>query len=468
MQPDPHHALIRFGLGRRAGEALPRDPVGWLQAQIDGPDPARFADPPSTEKGLRADIEDQKAKHDMAAPAMAGQDMAAPSMSGPAGNGPNRTGPASPPSAVGTLFRTEMDALLDHALTTEAGFRERLVWFWANHFTVSHRRGPCIAVIGAFVQEAIRPHVTGYFVDMLLAVMRHPGMLLFLDNTQSIGPASPFMQTGARDRSGAAPPRGLNENLARECLELHTISPAAGYTQADVTNFARILTGWSIDFTTNPPGFRFRPYWHEPGTIRVLGREFPPGEEGGRAALMFLAEHPATHRHLAGTLARHFIADDPPPAAVEAVAAALRASGGNLASASRALVACPNAWRPLTKLRRPQDFVVATLRALDLPPDLRPKAQAVLTGLGQGMFNAPAPNGWSDMAEAWAAPEAMLRRVDWAFALARRADTADPEAIAEATLGPLLGSETAAAMRNAGSRRDALALLLASPEFQRR
>jgi uncharacterized protein (DUF1800 family) len=293
-------------------------------------------------------------------------------------------------------------------------------------------------------------------------------MLLFLDNTQSIGPASPFMLAAARERGGNGPPRGLNENLARECLELHTLSPAAGYTQADVTNFARILTGWSIDFTIEPPGFRYRPYWHEPGVIRVLGREFPPGEEGGRAALMFLAEHPATYRHLADKLARHFIADDPPAAAVDAIAGALHASGGNLAEGARAVIARPEAWRPLAKLRRPQDFVVATLRALDLAPDRRPNAQQVLTGLGQGMFNAPAPNGWSDQSEAWAAPEAMMRRVDWAFAISGRAAATDPLAVADAVLGPLLRDETAAAMRAARSRREALALLIASPEFQRR
>jgi len=441
MQPDPHHALIRFGLGRRAGEALPRDPVGWLHAQLERPDPARFANPPSTQNGLNTELRDQKT---------------------------GRNDIQNDKSEVRALFRAEMDGLLDHALTTEAGFRERLVWFWANHFTVSRRRTLAIPVIGAFVQEAIRPHVTGYFVDMLLAVMRHPAMLFFLDNVQSVGPASPMAIAAAKDKAGTAPPRGLNENLARECLELHTISPAAGYTQADVTDFARVLTGWSIDLTTNPPGFRYRPYWHEPGTIRVLGREFPPGEEGGRAALMFLAEHPATYRHLAGKLARHFIADDPPPAAVETIAAALRASGGNLAAASRAVIGCPDAWKPLTKLRRPQDYVVAALRALDLPPDQQVNAQAVLTGLGQGMFNAPAPNGWPDLAEAWAAPEAMMRRIDWAFACARRAEATDPNTLAAATLGPLLSRETAGAMQNAGSRRDALALLLASPEFQRR
>ena len=451
------HALIRFGFGRRGAEPLPADPVAWLHAQLEGPDPARFPDPPSTAKGLTAELQDRAARRGaanapMASPAMANAGMAAPE--------PDR-------SPVRTLFRAETGALLDHAITTDAAFRERLVWFWANHFTVSQRRAPAVPVIGAFVQEAIRPHVTGRFVDMLQAVMRHPAMLFFLDNVQSIGPDS---QAARADRAkpGSNPPRGLNENLARECLELHTISPAAGYSQADVTNFARILTGWSVDFQQTPPAYRFRPFWHEPGTIRVMGQDYPAGEAGGIAALIWLGTHPATYRHLATSLARHFIADDPPADAVAAIAAALASSGGDLAAAARAVVARPEAWQPLTKLRRPQEFVLAALRAVDLPADKRPNLMAVLNGLGQGMFNAPAPNGWSDRAEAWAAPEAMMRRMDWSHSLARRADNIDPIALAEANLGPLLSADTAAAIRGAGSRRDALTLLLASPEFQRR
>ena len=163
---------------------------------------------------------------------------------------------------------------------------------------------------------------------MLLAVMRHPAMLLYLDNVGSVGPDSPAGQRGKR---------GLNENLARECLELHTVSPAAGYTQADVTNFARVLTGWSIDLPADPPGFRFRPFAHEPGEQIVMGRRFPPGEEGGVAALHFLADHPATHRFLATKLVRHFVADDPPEDAVRRIEGVLRDSDGDLGAAAAAL-----------------------------------------------------------------------------------------------------------------------------------
>jgi uncharacterized protein (DUF1800 family) len=425
------HALVRFGLGRRGAEKLPADPGAWLRAQLRGPDSARFAAPPSTATGLAALREDRNNK------------------------------PESGKSRGRAVFRQDATAQLANALTTTTPFRERLVWFWTNHFTISLRRGQCAALAGAFVEEAIRPHVTGRFADMLLAVMRHPAMLLYLDNAGSVGPDSPVGQRGKR---------GLNENLARECMELHTVSPAAGYTQADVTNFARILTGWSIDLRAEPPGFRFRPFTHEPGEQVVMGRHFPPGEEGGVAALMFLAGHPATHRFLAAKLVRHFVADDPPADAVRRIEGVLRDTGGNLGAAAAALTTLDAAWQPQSKLRAPIDFVVAALRALEAPPPQadQPWMIGVLAGLGQPMWTAPQPDGWPDRAADWAGPEAMLRRVDWAYGVAGRLTAPDPSDVAEASLGPLLRPETREAMQHAGSRRDALTLLLASPEFQRR
>jgi uncharacterized protein (DUF1800 family) len=344
-------------------------------------------------------------------------------------------------------------------LTTGTPFRERLVWFWANHFTVSLKRGEVTAVALPFIQEAIRPHVTGRFTDMLLAVMRHPAMLMYLDNAQSIGPDSPV---------GLKQKRGLNENLARECLELHTVSPAAGYTQADVTAFANVLTGWSIELNQPPAGFRFRPFTHQPGSQTVMGQSFPPGEQGGVAALTWLSQHPATHRHLATKLVRHFVADDPPADAVTRVEAVLRNSHGDLRAAALELTRLPQAWTPLTKLRSPAEYVIAALRALDLPADRRPDARGIMAGLGQPFLTAPLPNGWPDTAADWAGPESMLRRVDWAYSVAARAGGLDPVTVADASLGPLLPAATAEQIRRAGSKREAFTLLLASPEFQRR
>jgi uncharacterized protein (DUF1800 family) len=294
---------------------------------------------------------------------------------------------------------------------------------------------------------------------MVLAVMRHPAMLLYLDNAGSVGPNS---------IAGQRSHRGLNENLARECMELHTVSPASGYTQADVTAFARILTGWSVELKDDPLGFVFRPRIHEPGEQTLLGRTFPEGEAGGVEALRFLANHPATHRFLASKLVCHFVADTPPPAAVRHVENILRDTKGDLGAAAAGLVGLNEAWTPGSKIRAPQDLMVAAFRALDVPPDPSPPFLAILAGLGQPLWTAPAPNGWSDMAADWSGPEAMMRRVDWAFAVAGRVGERDPTTIADAALGPLVRPATQTAMAHAGSRREAMTLLLTSPEFQRR
>ena len=419
-------ALVRFGLGRRGTEPPPGDPAAWLDNQVRAPAPDAPA--PSLAEALAALRADREEK------------------------------PAPGKSRSRALFVRDAEAHVAAALTTEAPFRERLVWFWANHFTVSVRRGQCAALIGPFVAGAIRPHVTGRFHDMLLAVMRHPAMLLYLDNAASVGPGSLVGR-----RTG----RGLNENLARECLELHTVSPAAGYTQGDVTSLARVFTGWSIDLKGEPPGFRFRPGAHEPGVKTLMGQSFPEGEEGGAAALAFLATHPATHRHLATRLARHFVADDPPPDAVRAVEGALRDTHGDLGAAAEAVTRIEAAWRPATKLRAPGDYLIGCLRALDVA-EAPPPALGALRLLGQPLWAAPQPDGWPDRAADWATPEAMMRRVDVAYAIAGKAGALDSDALAEAALGPLLRPATAQAMRRAGSRREALALLFASPEFQRR
>jgi uncharacterized protein (DUF1800 family) len=379
---------------------------------------------------------------------------AAPAPPPPAPPGPPReTRPAN------KLFRADSAAQIDWAVQTDAPYRERLVWFWTNHFTVSLRQGGTGPLIGPFMREAIRPHVTGRFSDMVLAVMRHPAMLMYLDQEGSVGPNSP---------AGVRQNRGLNENLARECMELHTVTPAAGYTQTDVTEFARVLTGWTTEFKGDMPGFVFRPGAHEPGTKTVMGQTYAPGEDSGIQALHFLATHPATYTALATDLVRHFVADDPPPAAVARIKAVLTETQGHLGAAAIALVHLPEAWQPLTKLRSPFDYVIAALRAVDLPAEKRGDVMGALNALGQPFWNAPLPNGWPDRAVDWAAPESLLRRADWAYGLAGRAGDVDPAVFGQAALGPLLRSATLEAVHHAGSRRDGLTLVLASAEFMRR
>jgi uncharacterized protein (DUF1800 family) len=469
------HALVRFGMGPGGTEPPPGNPSAWLLNQLRQPDSPATGPLPNSAEGLsaiRADREDR-----MAARQAAGQAAGSAQPPGQApGQAPGQTvgemstqTPGQPPAQVTNqtpgpsraraLYRAQGLAAVARAVTTQTPFRERLVWFWTNHCTVSLRNGQCAALAGAFVQEAIRPHVTGRFQDMVLAVMRHPAMLLYLDNAGSVGPNSP---------GGLRSHRGLNENLARECMELHTVTPASGYTQADVTSFARILTGWSIEAKNEPLGFVFRPRIHEPGEQILMGHSFPDGEEGGIQALRFLAGHPATHRSLATKLVCHFVADTPPPAAVRRIEGILRDTKGDLGAASAGLVGLTEAWTPGAKVRTPLDLVVASFRALDVPPDPSPPFLAILAGLGQPLWTAPAPNGWPDVAADWSGPEAMMRRIDWAFAVSGRIGDHDPMAIADACLGPLCGAATHDAMARAGSRREAIALLLTSPEFQRR
>jgi uncharacterized protein (DUF1800 family) len=430
MQKTPLQAIIRFGLGQRGMQPPPADAASWLAGQIIGPDTAAFPpNLPSVSDGLIVLREQNKFQ----------------------------LPPAS--SLVRPLYELDVKAQTEQLLTTDAPFRERLVWFWANHFTVSIRQGSTAATVGPYVREAIRPNVTSPFFAMLLSVVRHPAMLMYLENDQSVGPNSPIgLKTGL----------GLNENLARECLELHTLSPASGYTQQDVTEFAKILTGWGVDRRAAEPGFIFREAAHEPGAKTVMGRTFPPGEAGGIMALDFLASHPATHQHLATQLASQFVADAPPPEAVQSLAGVLRDTQGDLGAAALAVTQLPDAWTPLAKFRNPQDFAVAALRLLDLPASGRPRVQAVFAGLGQPLWNAPLPNGWSDQASDWASPDGLMRRIDWSYGVAGHVGEQDPMQLADAALGPFLRSATATQIQHAGSRRDALTLLLASPEFQRR
>ena len=310
---------------------------------------------------------------------------------------------------------------------------------------------------------------------MLLAASSHPAMLMYLDNHLSVRKGWPARRVA---RSAAfPPPTGLNENLAREILELHTLGVDGGYTQADVTEFACVLTGWTAHPIMNvpaagAPGFVFDPERHEPGPKTLLGRTYAEeGQAQGEAVLRDLAAHPATARHLALKLARHFIADDPPAGAVARIEGAFRDSGGHLPAVYGALLECPEAWeRPLAKLKTPIEYVVSALRALPAARGARPEAlYFALRGLGQRPFFASSPQGWADSADAWAGADALWKRIEWSGVLAARLGSSiDPRGLARESYGAALGERTRLAIERAESRQQGLALWLASPEFQRR
>jgi uncharacterized protein (DUF1800 family) len=473
----PDHAIAanRFGLGVRPDAPVPADPRADLLAQFGRYDPrprviATAPASPEMAASFRAYLGRARALL-----------VAGARSPGDAGNMAGAKAESDLRRDIRQQFRAgyaaQAGARAASALTTTTPFPERLVHFWANHFAVSADKLQTIGLAGSFEFEAIRPRIAGRFADLLNAVVSHPAMLLYLDQAQSIGPDS-RLGIAARNRPNVRRQPGLNENLGREILELHTLG-VGNYTQADVQELARALTGFSVGgFVRRPLGieapdgqFVYQPGWHAPGPRTLLGRRYPqPGEAQARAMLADLAAHPATARHLATKLARHFVADNPPPALVDRLAAAHIASGGDLMTLYRTLVAAPESWAtPLPKFKSPWDWTVSALRATGTTsvPDLR--LVAALDALGQPIWRPGSPAGWDDSAAAWAAPDALMRRVETAARIANAAGSRiDARALAPLVLPAVLTPATAQAIARADSPQQGLALLLASPEFLRR
>jgi uncharacterized protein (DUF1800 family) len=476
------HAINRFGLGARPGELrrVLKDPRDHVRAQLDqaGALAIRADGLPSAEEAIRANRiaemarERERARQrvevaDMAAGVAAARGAAAPASSGQMTSPPARAVERSrqEPQIEQSLFRAEAAARFNGLLTTETPLLERMVLFWSNHFCVSVAKGGNLrASAGAFEREAIRPHVLGRFPDMLKAVATHPAMLFYLDNNVSTGPNS---------RAGRAGRRGLNENFARELLELHTLGVDGGYVQEDVTTLARILTGWTVTNTDEDllygGRFTFAPARHEPGSHTVLGVVYGEGgPEQGFAALQAMAAHPSTARHIARKIARHFVADEPPPSLVARLEQTFRETQGDLARLTRALVDADEAWdAPPTKLRLPLEWVTACLRSTGRVPETQ-QVLGWLNALGQPTWQPPGPNGFPDRAAAWISPEGVDARLDLAAQWARLNATQNPRDLLDEVLGPCASAETRQAVARAESRQQGLAILFMSPEFQRR
>jgi uncharacterized protein (DUF1800 family) len=478
-------ALNRFGFGARGDgdlAAAASDPRGFLKAELAQPGIALLEGPgmPRTALALQAlfaDQEQKKAERErMAAEAAAQPAMTAAgavavdpngSVASPPPSPPGNKEPPKPPSPEQIVYRAEALARFQRSAQARAGLVERLVAFWANHFCVSVAKSNFIRIsAGAFEREAIRPHVLGRFCDMLLAVESHPAMLHYLDNQQSIGPNS---QAGLRQK------RGLNENLAREIMELHSLGVDGGYTQDDVTSLARIITGWTIvgrEGRLGEPGtFVFNPNAHEPGPQILLGKTYAPeGTRQGETALLDLARHPATAKHIATKLSRHFIADEPPLALVARLAEVFRATDGDLKAVTLALIDAPEAWTaPRTKLRTPHEFLVAAMRITGRVPEDPGALLNPLAMLGMPFWTPPGPNGFPDTAAAWASPEGMKLRLDLAARTASRLrDPPDPREVLSAIAGDAASEETRQTVARAETKQQGIALLLMSPEVQRR
>jgi uncharacterized protein (DUF1800 family) len=490
----PAIALNRFGLGARSADPLPSDPKAWLLEQLRSfdPRPPAIAAVPSRAQVVEqlAELRDQqrmdranKPRVQQAALVTGIAQQPTMQMRQPMGTPAKPNAVFDPEKkalqqAIRADYVTMTGARLDSALTTNAPFVERLVHFWANHFAVSIDKQPVVGLAGLLEFEAIRPHVLGRFSDMLLAVEQHPAMLLYLDQAQSIGPNSMAGERVAA-RGGK---RGLNENLGREIMELHTLGVRTGYTQADVTEFARALTGWTVTglaqgpvarlFGEAPPGqFAFVEALHEPGARTIMGKRYPQdGEAQARAILMDLAGNPATAKHVSFQLARHFAGDSPPQPLVDRLTKTYLASGGDLPSLYRTLIESPEAWaaQPV-KFKTPWEWSVSALRALDLQQLDGQKAVGLMNQMGQPVWKPGSPAGYDDIAASWAAPEALMQRVEAAKRIADAAGSSvDPRSLAEKVLPGSLTDPTRMAISRAESPQEGLALLLVSPEFLRR
>jgi len=433
-------AATRFGFAARAGDlaAIGRDPRNWVLGQLGRRAPRLAGNLPDAAAMVALEFEARRDKREEGAKREFNDKVRA-------------------------VYLQEIAARIGAAATSDVPLLERLTHFWSNHFTVSILRPVIRGFAAAFEREAIRPHVTGRFADMVLAVVRHPAMLLYLDNAMSVGPDS----VAGRRRD-----KGLNENLGRELLELHTLGVDGGYTQKDVEALARILTGWSVARLNdpNPGAFMYRPQIHEPGAKTLLGRSFAEaGQSEGETAIAMLAAHPATAKHIATKLARHFIADDPPKDSVERVARVFRDSAGDLRQVTAAVIKEDAAWAaPFAKLRAPGEMVIAACRVSGFapPPEMLVNS---LRQLDQMPFFAPSPAGWPDTAANWVSPESVLRRAEWCQTFAgRMPDAPDPVELAQAAFGEAMPEEALQAIRRAPDRRAGVALLLASPQFQRR
>jgi uncharacterized protein (DUF1800 family) len=483
-------ACNRFGLGARPGElALAADPRRWLHDQLAGDPPLlmagaegeRLASSKEILAGVQPIVEQLRQLRQRRSPpatAASGANSGNPGNSVGA-NGGNADAPSQALAAVMRVpqylrpfYQADVRARLHAAASTTRPFMERMVHFWSNHFAVSVDKIQVLGIAGAMEREAVRPHVLGKFRDMLLAVEQHPAMLLYLDNQQSVGAHSFAARLAKRAQLG------INENLAREILELHTLGVDGGYQQADVTAFARVLTGWSLGggqglLKRGVSGeFLFRPAIHEPGAQQVVGHEYSQEDMAqGEAVLHDLAQSSATAHHIASKLVRHFISDDAHPDTVARVASAFSRSDGDLPTIYAALIDSPEAWdTPFTKFRTPQDYLFALYRALDLSDaDSATRGITAFQLLGQRQFAPGSPAGWPDGNADWDGAAALMKRIELADQVGRKLGAkVDAVALGQQLWGDALSDGTRTALARAASREQALTLLLAAPEFMRR
>ena len=354
---------------------------------------------------------------------------------------------------------------LRQSVQTSTPFAMRLLDFFSNHFSVSASSQPLTILAPTLEREAIAPNLFGQFADMLTAVEQHPAMLVYLNNEKSVGPNSPSVKKA----------RGLNENLAREILELHTLGVDSDYTLEDIRQLAMAISGWSItdESDSGHDGFIFRNKSHEPGSRVVLGKSYADkGVTQGEAVLLDLACHRKTAEFVSYKLAQHLIADEPPKELVAAMRDTWIKTEGNIKAVVTTLVKHPQSWdSQMQKFKTPREFVVSVCRAAHNSKTVEQSVLKVaLRGLvimGQKPFGAVSPAGYSQLDRAWTGSDALMKRIDWVNLLSKRIRHT-PQAVATRTFDSQLSPLTVKSLAGAESRVQGLALLFLSPEFQRR
>ncbi|NQZ90523.1 MAG: DUF1800 domain-containing protein [Colwellia sp.] len=458
-------AVNRFGYGARGDELTQaeKDPRQWLESQLK---PITFnGDFPHSNTILiehaKYQKEKKRQKKQQKINSQSGN-MQANSMQANMQSG-NMKDQKKPKNFSRQALRNMSVGTLKQAIASSNSVSWRLLDFFSNHFSVTAHGQLMVGLAATLEREAIAPHLLGNFEDMLLAVEQHPGMLIYLNNEKSFGPNSRM----AKKRN-----KGLNENLAREIMELHTLGIDGGYSQEDVIELAKGITGWSVKRPGKErgEGFVFRAYGHEPGSRKLLGKIYSQlGIAQGQQMLRDLAMNPATAKHLCHKLAHHFACHNPPASLLKKMEATWLKTHGNIKAVMHCLFDADEAWfKSAQKYKTPREFVISTLRALSLKRFKDNALLSTLINLGQQPFNAGSPAGYSDYEQDWLGASALMARIDWATMVSGYSKRANAEKVMKLSIGTSVSQLTYNSVMRAESRQQALTLLLMSPEFQRR
>jgi len=459
------HASIatnRFGLGAKPSElkAASKNPKSWLISQLNVTPPVRF----NSQLPHSSEISQKLNEYRLAKKANKKKSQQNPMLDQ---QSPMLTKQKKENNYNRKILRQLSSDALVQSITSDNSLNWRLFDFFSNHFSVSSS-GPVMAALSPTLErEAIAPNLLGQFEQMLIAVEKHPAMLIYLNNEKSIGPNSRMGKNSRKNNKG----RGLNENLAREILELHTLGVAGGYQQKDVLELAKAITGWSVarPGKDKDSGFKFRSYGHEPGDRRILGKSYKNnGVKQGEQMLIDLARHPSTATYICSKLAQHFICDKPPQSLIDKLTARWHVSQGNIKAVMIELIQATESWHEQSqKFKTPREYVVSTLRMLGIKKFENKYLLGSLQALGQMPFNAGSPAGYSDQQHDWDGSSALMAKIEWSSMVASRKKV-NVEKVMKYSFADTLTDSSYRSIIRAESQSQALTLLLMSPEFLRR